>query len=366
MFNVIYSPVLNTILCCILAFIVCLNVAKFLNPNFKGGTGYFLFWLFITLFSMYYCPEESDTFYGAKDLIDYHLYGTKGHYEDIYYIPLTILPPNYYLWRFFVWGLSSLCVVYAFKILDCHRQYVTSIFLAFTLIPCYYYMRNSLGFATFYLSIILLLNVKQYSTKQSRRKVYSASILLLIFSYFTHNSMPVYYLLGILSLVLPFNLITICISLLAFPIIKQSIVEISTFFLAQDFLSAGTSDLGMNYLSGDNSYDLNLNGLLFLLLRFLPFFIVFGHAILNMKREEALYKTSKFFFMISYLIFYLSVCFYGTASDHLFLRFSNSSTLSMTYALVIYLSQSNKKKIAKAFLILMILFYSVFAVYQLK
>ena len=359
MFEVIYNPLLNVLLCIGVALIVGINIFRLVKPSYRSGTGYFIFWLFVTIFSMYYCPEYGDSFNGAQDLVDYIKSGSKGHYEDIYYLPLLVLPPNYYLWRFCVWGLATWFVVLGFRHLNCPSQYATSIFFAFTLIPCFYYMRNSLGFASFYLALILIFQKQPKSAKPK----YWLIFLLLVLSSFAHNSMPVYYCLALLAILLPINTPTIIISLLIFPIIQPSITDFASYFLSQDFIPDSTSNLGMNYLSAENSYKLNRNGFILLILRYCPFFVVFAHAISHLKKDEEHYNICRLFFMLSYLLLYLAFCFYGTASNHLFLRFSNTSTFPMAIAMTIYLSRITTVTISKYFVGLLLLYYIVYFSY---
>lgn len=345
MFDVIYSPLLNTLLCVGIAIMVFANYNNVFRNKNTGGTGFFILWLFMTVFAMFYCPEYGDTYNGALDLSEYVANGTKGHYEDFYYLPLKFLPHNYYAWRFFVWGIAAFFLVMCYYKLHCSSQYATVIFLTITLIPCFYYLRNCLGFALLYYSVILLCGFSLKSRKGWRTLI--VALLLLGLSVFMHNSMPVYYLVVFLALICPFNYVTVVASIILFPILHRYMPDLASTFLSQNFISEETSELGFGYLSRDNSFNYNLNGFLLLILQFLPFFIVYFSAMKNMKEDENDYKVKKIFFQISYLLVYVAFCFYQTASNHLFLRFINTCTLPIALVLVFYLTDKRKTQLNK-------------------
>lgn len=359
MFEIIYSPFLNTLLCIGIVIMVCYNYGNIYGKS-KGGTGYFAFWMFITVFSMFYCPEYGDSFKGAIDLEEYASTGNTGHYEYIYYLPLRFLPKNYYVWRFCVWGLASFLLISCYKVLKCPSQYATVIFLSITLIPCFYYLRNSLGFALLYLGTILLLRI--YSEKKFKSKTFVLSILLLVVSYFAHNSMPVYYLIVLLAFICPLNYWTIIISILIYPVLHRYISDLATAFLSQNYISESTSELGLGYLSKYNTANYNINGIILLILQFVPFFIVYFDAIKHMKKNHTNYIINKIFFQISYLLLYTALCFYQTASNHLFLRFINTCTLPMALVLVFYMSDKMSTKLNKIFIGSIILYYVAYSV----
>lgn len=360
MFNIIYSPLLNTLLCVGVVIIVFLNYGNVFSNRQKGGTSYFTFWLFITLFAMFYCPEYGDSFNGSIDLAEYAATGIKGHYEDLYYLPLRFLPNNYYVWRFCVWGLAAFLLTVCYKTLNCPSQYATVIFLTVTLIPCFYYLRNSLGFALLYLAVILLLKEKQ-QTKLTFKTIL-VSILLLVISFFAHNSMPVYYLVVLLAFFCPFNYWTIIISVLLYPFLHRFVPDFATAFLSQSYISDATSELGLGYLSRDNTVNYNINGFILLVLQFIPFFVVYFDALKKMKRDDNNYTINKVFFQISYILLYIALCFYQTASNHLFLRFINTCTLPMALVLVFYMFDKRSTKINKIFIGSIALYYLAYSI----
>jgi len=331
----------------------------FVNKN-KGGTGYFVFWLFITVFAMFYCPEYGDSFNGAIDLTEYASTGKTGHYESLYYLPIRFLPHNYYVWRFCVWGLAALLLVLCYKALNCPSQYVTVVFLTTTLLPCFYYLRNSLGFALLYLATILILKETQDGKLTTKTIVMSA--ILLVISFFAHNSMPVYYLIVVVALFCPLNYKTIIISVALFPILHRYVPVIATAFLSQSYISESTSELGMDYLSRDNTANYNINGFILLFLQFVPFFVVYLDSINHMKKGDRNYRINKVFFQVSYLLLYTAFCFYQTASNHLFLRFINTCTLPMALVLVFYMSDKRNTKLNIYFIGSLVLYYIVYSI----
>ena len=353
MFEIIYSPIINT------ALLVCMWVLVFINKDFlfsnskKGGTNYFVFWLFVTIFAIFYCPYGGDTYNGNLDLIEYAKYGSKGHYEDLYYIPINFLPNNYQLWRGCIWGLASLFVVKSYKRLNCSSQYATVIFLLVTLVQCFYYLRNSLAFSTLFLSIII------FFSNHNRLKLKTLLIAgcLIVFSFFAHNSMPVYFLLAIFAILLPFNKFTFIISIVLFPFIRNIVSDLALDFLSQNFISEGTYELGIGYLSRENTFAPNLSGYLFLLFTILPFIFILIHAIIYMKKDEENYKTKKILLILTYEIIYVAFCFLGTASNHLFLRFWNTCTFPMALVIPSYLITRKKERINVLFICAITLYY---------
>jgi len=342
---------INLLLLICVAIVFLINISFWFSDDAKGGTGWAVLWCLLTVFSMFYAPENGDVLFSKEDFNYFYMTGNQYHYEPFYFWIANILPHNYLIWRFAVWGLASFLLIQTFKLIDCSPQFATMIFIVITLIPCFYYLRNSLSFAALYLAATLLFTLRDLE-RIPRAKRAILIIGLIVFAFFTHNSFPLYFVICILALSLPANKYVIIVSLICFPVIRHFVESISQLFLGLDIISTETRELGEFYLDETNDLSSNINGYISMVLAMSPFLVAFYHFIFNVKKEDMKnYAVCKFFILTTYFIFYISFAFLGIASHNMFMRFFNSAFFPMAIAFLCLYKEREKSKAFDVFTI---------------
>ena len=327
--SIVYDEVLDISCLIVLNLLVFINLRSVIY-NKKGiYTNYCVLWLFITAFSLYYRPLDGDFWSSLNDFIGQgNLYSE--HMETIYLWLKDLLDSNYLLWRFIVWGLAAVWLVLIFKKLDIHPAIATVCFLVFGLLNSFYYMRNSLGFGILYFSIA-------YYTINSRINVRSRFFVLLflsIISYFFHKSMPLYILCSYIALFLNFNKKILFSLLLLFPILYFLLNELSVAILSAGFWQ---NDSGLSYLNVENDVYVNWKGMLELIIHYVPFiYIIYCFFRYDIKSDDREFYARRSFFIIFFLLAYLSFLFYGQGSKHLHLRFWNTAMYPFSIFIALY------------------------------
>lgn len=351
MFLLEFSDTLNKILLAALFVLVLINMISIVSKQAMGrGTSYFILWAFLTFFSVYYAPEGGDVFGGMEIMDKYYINGEEEHFEPFYFRLADVLPPNYYIWRLCVWGLASLLLVLIYKKLQSPNNLATALFLMIALIPCFYYLRNSLTFSALYLSLTLI------CTERSNYKNIILAALLFALSYFTHKSMPLYAVIIILAIIVPMNKYAFWVPLVLLPFLHRNTLIFSEYFLHSKMMSRDAKELGMMYLSDINHFGMNIFGLVYYAVQLCPFVYLMIYAATHMSvyTEGKKYFVEKSFLNVSYFLLILSIAFIGTSSNHLFLRFSNTFMMPMSIFATIYLQDKLSMKVFRIFMILLL------------
>ena len=177
------------------------------------------------------------------------------HLESFYLSLIEFLPEDYNLWRFAVWGLSTIVTILIFKKLNLNPQFTT---LIFTLVLMQYFAapRNTLGYMVLYFGVAWLL----YSKPKSLVSMV-VGIVIICCSTLFHKSMILYIFLIIISLI-PIKKIHIITALFLFPILYVSIIKYSMLLLPYLTGDTDSAEAGMRYLESDNAFVANFNGMI--------------------------------------------------------------------------------------------------------
>lgn len=317
----------------------------------KNGTGYIFFVVFILLFSLFYRPVNGD-FWGYYKL---HLRGAhylNKHMEPFYYWVMAIVPDNYLLWRVCVWLPAAIIIAVFLKLLRIPPSIATTFFLMFALTRSYYYVRNVLGLSILYLGLTLF----ALRVRFVRKTVNIILCVGLIFaSWYFHRSMPMYILVGLTAIFLPFDRKHVIVALIAFPFLYSATYIVASKFLGIDeiWIAEGT---GVNYLEGINEVVRNWKGMVTLIVDYVPvvyFYIVaFGKAL---PRNNPDYDAYKVFLLFSFIVFYVSFLFVGQGSAALHIRIYTSSMLPFSVVVSLFFKNYFMSKECR-FLIYLVLF----------
>ena len=254
------------------------------------------------------------------------------HLEDFYFWLIKNLPESYSLWRFAVWGPSTLIFVLLAKRMKLNPQFTG---LVFALILFVYFAapRNTLGYVMLYWGVAFILFPKD--RKSASRLI---GILIIIASSFFHKSMGIYIALIGIALI-PLNKWIYIISLLAFPFLYKYAITIVSFILP-NFIHDDESSLstGMQYLESTNYSSANIFGLLQFAIWRIPLIILLIYPIYNIffKKESIAYGY-KVFLNYTYILIYISFLFYEQqTSGSLSPRFWDAATYTATIFIAYY------------------------------
>lgn len=317
----------------------------------KRGTGFFFFVVFITLFSLFYRPEDGDFWHyleAYRQGVDYPYH----HMEDFYYWLMSLIPNNYLLWRVSIWLPTAIIICIIFKIMKIPSNNATTFFLLLALTNAFYYTRNALALSVLYLALVIFC-VRNHVVKKTLNTV--LFIALTFASWYLHKSMPVYILLALMAIILPFNKKYILASLIAFPLLYGVILSLTTNFveIVQLWLMENAGDV---YLEGENLFAANWKGVVGLIVGYLP--IVYFYLIAfrrPLSKENPEFQSYKTFLLLSFFLFYISFLFSGQGSIAIQGRLYKSSMMPMAFVVCLFFKNNWGSKECRFFIFLMVL-----------
>lgn len=322
--------------------------------NKKSGTNFFFFVMFITLFSLLYRPSDGD-FWGY--LADYQL-GVDNpyhHMEEFYYWVMALIPNDYLLWRVAIWLPAAIIIAIVFRLLKIPSSIAVTFFLLLALLSSYYYTRNVLALSVLYLAMALFC-IRDGFTKKALN---TALFLALAFaSWFLHKSMPIYILLALVAIVLPFNKKYFIVALITFPLLYGVIILLTSNFIeiSQLWLSEGAGDL---YLEKANSFAPNWKGVISFIISYAPiiyfYIIAFKYPL---PKNNPDYLPYKVFLLFSFFLLYVSFLYLGQGSNAIQGRLYKSSMLPLTYVICLFFKNNEGSKQCKYFIYLLVIKYA--------
>lgn len=143
------------------------------------------------------------------------------HVEEIYFRLIKALPHSYLLWRLCIWGPATILMIWSAKKLKLNSN-VFSFIAAALFITRLAVSRSGLGIALLIFCSILLIQ----SIEKRRIVPILIAVIGILMSTHLHSSMPIFVGCMILAFILPFNKKTIIISLIIFPLLYVSIMQL--------------------------------------------------------------------------------------------------------------------------------------------
>ncbi len=272
------------------------------------------------------------------------------HVEPFYFWLCKVLPDNYFIWRFAIWGLATIFFIKTFKRTNCSPKFATLIFVLI-LMWTFNNLRNALGYSVLlYGTVLFIFPSKNKSTS------HLWGIIWIFLSFFLHKSMFMYILIMGFALI-PLGKKLFITSLLAFPILYKSVTIISSYILLNSFANETSQESGTGYLESDFRAEANINGLIQIIITRLPIFILLFYSFRNIffKKEQIQYG-SKVFLQYTYWLVYISYLFMGQdVSAFLSNRLWDASLYPFTIFLAIYLYTKPRSRFIKNCFYLLIL-----------
>lgn len=294
--------------------------------------------------------SEADTYHYMPIYENMVLYGKKIHVEDFYFLLTQILPHNYYLWRFTIWG-GAFCV---FLIISNKLHLEPSVLgFAFSVILLQQFAvsRASFGICIFLFSLILLYE----SNRQNWYLTKVAALLALLVAFQLHKSLPIFIFIS-LGMIMPLKKKYFIISLILFPFIRQLVVPFVEDMFTTGYFNEQTENFANSYLSSAKS-EINIYGMIPEFLsyssRTLIVYSLVKEIAFNREFPLVIRKLTEF----SYILFYIAVLFYGqNVSSFVTNRTIHFMCFPLTLVLTYYLSNNQKipKKLTFGIYIMML------------
>ena len=327
----------------ILLEIFCLIVFIIYRQDFfknikKYNNSYFFLWIFITIFCTWF--SWGHDYYNYKELLQYQT-----HVEQVYVTLFNLINQNYLLWRFIVWGLSSLFVIFTFRNLNTTVGLASILFILLPLLQFYCVTRNSLSLSILFYALSYI--------RFNSFKGWIIAISLLILAYNLHQSMPLYLCLFLFVCLIPFNKTTLIASLILFPFLKGGILMLSESFISM-FSNDNFGETGISYIEDNNEMAYTTFGWIHKIFSMAPIILILYYSVResilknNIKKND---YTNKYLFF-AYILIYMSFLFWGEGSKHLQTRFLDAAYLPLCYFLSQFLSTRRAKPIVNIFFIL--------------
>lgn len=257
------------------------------------------------------------------------------HFEDVYVLLIKGLPPNYYVWRFCVWGMAAYLL---FKILDEIKSDLDFSFFVFTLMLLNHFpnLRQTLGFMMMFYGYVLMFR----SAEDAMPQKFFMGIILLICSTFFHSTILVFIILSLL-LFIPGtkSLVVVIASLIAFPFLYDITKELSTQFIGLVSSNDMMQEKATKYIESSYRVELNIRGFLKLFINRLPVLMLFFFGIkkILIEKVEVSYME-KHLLMLTYTLIYVSCLFFGNnVSAYLSQRFWDAACYPLTIFAMVFL-----------------------------
>ena len=227
------------------------------------------------------------------------------HVEEVYFWLIKELPHNYFLWRFCIWGGATILMIWSAKKLKLNSN--TFCFIAAILfIIRLTVSRGGLGIALLiYCSIILTQSI---GNKKIIPILFAATGIVL--STYLHSSMFIFIICMLLAFILPFNKKLILISLLLFPFLYVSVMQLQGAVMSYLSLNEEQTTFITNYADSEKVLT-NMLGWIPIILEKLTFILLIIFLTKKMVYDNIPQtSTHRLMFKFSYIMLYLSFLFF--------------------------------------------------------
>lgn len=335
--------------------------SEFFRYTAKKSSYSFLF-LMVVLYTTFGF-SEADT-YHYHNLYDQMLkFGHAIHVEEFYFWLIRILPHNYYIWRFVVWGLATLLTIATFKRFNLNAHVVGFVF-PMILLQEFVVTRGALGIALFLFSASFLIKPGKYKLISFLFGVIGSVCALSL-----HHSLPLFVLISLFALI-PLNKVIIIALIILYPILRLVVIPFIFSIIESGLLSSNTEDFATLYLESEKNIS-NINGIIRLIIEYLPRFLIFFILVKEyiFSRVKELPKYFKLLFQYSFLLFYVALlCFGQETSSFIASRTIHMMCFPLTIVLSYHLSINNNRtyllQLTMALFIFANLFTFLYTIYK--
>ena len=365
--NIVQNDIVNSLLIIILMVVLLLYRRSLFSNEKHSRIGFFVMWAVLTLFSVFYIVEGGDNYSLYLNYENYMQSGTEHHLETLYFRIADIIPNNYYLYRFVIWGLASLFLVLTCKQLNSDSNLGICVMICVCLMPCFYYLRNSLGICMVFYVVARITTFKMGKSKSIFKEV-MIDLIIVWLSIYTHSSMPMYILLAALALIIPINNLFLALVVLLVGIVSFYGQEIALLLFRSDIFSGDAVELGMGYVLGkDEAFAFNTLGKLWRFIWLAPYAVMLIYATIVMYKDKTISRSpQKVFLVLSDILFFGSFFLASSASHSLAYRLQNTSFLPISLFLLLFVQDKRKKTWCKVFWIWILVYTGLSFIWSLK
>ena len=184
-----------------------------------------------------------------------------------------------------------------------------------------------------------------------------------------HKSMPLYILVFLMSVFIPYNRVFVIGSLILFPFLYLGIRYYGSLFLNLDVLEdTATYTAGISYLYREDETGLTTIGVITYIIERIPiaFLLIYGTYQIAFKKLKC-EKWQKYFLMYSFILIYISYLFYGQASKFLHPRFWCAAQYPLCFFAAGFLSDKRNSGVMRFFyytLMMSFLYTVIYKVYS--
>lgn len=356
-----YNPNLALITIFLITLMVICFYPGYGNKVKKNGN-FVLVFLLMVLISVF-AFTEYDTYHYHTDFDTMIKHGEKEHVEDYYFWLTQVLPRNYYIWRFAIWGGACAVIIWSLKLLKLNAT-ITGAMIPLVLIARFNVSRASFGMAVLLFSIVLLVLPK--------KNIYIRILGLLgvFLSCFLHASMIVFVVIALLFLILPINKQTVVIMTFLFPLLYASVLVYSENIL--DTFGLAEENRIFSYLEADK-LEISTIGLIYKIFAKVPLilmlFSISRYYLNSQKAKQGANIVFFKFYKIAFGFVYIAMLFFmQEVSDWVSTRTLDAGLFFVLIALIHYFETNNKTIIDKVYLFLwmfMLYFGQLFFIYDI-
>lgn len=323
-------------------FIYILMLAKSW-PVYKSHTGYSNNYTFAFLGILLYC------ILGFLEWDTYHYYRiyeemVKGyfsvHVEEIYFRLIKSLPHSYLLWRLCIWGTATILMIWSAKKLKLNSN-VFCFIAAALFITRLAVSRSGLGIALLIFCSILLIQSLE------KRQIITIPIAVtgILLSIHLHSSMLIFVGCMIIAYILPFNKKIILLSLILFPLLYVSLMQLIGPIISLLSLNEEQSSFISQYVDSEKLVS-NVLGWIPIIIEKTSFILLMFLLTKKMVYDKIPQTSAHhLMFKYSYIMVYLSFLFFeqGTSS-WICSRTLHAATFGLVLCTTFCFDNSEKKK----------------------
>lgn len=326
----------------LLIIFLVLNISHAFQNVTKKGTGYFLLFVIMLIYSVLYSPETGDNFTSMGNYYSY-LNGTdikNLHFERIYFYIMDLVPFGYVYYRLIVWGAACLLCVWLMKKLEIKSQIATLSILTFALPILLYYQRAAFAYVLLYVSLLCFLtNGSLLGKLPIYGKYYKLiSVALLLCTIPFHTTMPIYVTFLLCALFVPknrFGMLVLCAGLLLF-----SLSLISNSISLLELFKEDTVETGMRSLDGDTEIvNKNINGVMADFLHWLPLRAMVLFGLYKMLRYPGHQTTFEKVCLVNVFILLAVSIMFMQYSHVIQIKFTNAAMMPWTLYIASYFNR---------------------------
>lgn len=269
--------------------------------------------------------------------------GASGQHVEAFYIWLIkVLPTNFFVWRFVVWGLASALMVATYKRFRVPAKVASMVFLLVVSVV-FASFRNTLGFVALFFGSTFL-----FCQKGNKLLNYIVFAIFIVCSLFLHRSMFIFAALFCVALI-PIGKKTYLLSIVLFPVLYKLIDNYAYQLLGSSLASEDAATHGVGYLESDFRVDTTLMGYVQLLIWRLPIYVILIYSIIKIYfRQQDVTYAVKTYLNVTYFLVYISLLWRGQeVSAFLTNRFNDSAMFFCAVFLAMYIPTQPKSKLLK-------------------